>query len=107
MVEIKTRYDLSRMNSLYLVHPWLDTLLDMQNGVVVEDDVVPPPSPNTDGEEICDGDIDDGSSSLPEPESASLPAPVPMVPMDREMRARRLVARVDVRWITGGLRLIA
>ena len=65
MVEIKTRYDPSRMNSLYLVHPWLDTLLereDMQNGVVVEDDVVPPPSPNT----------DDDSSSLPEPESPSL-----------------------------------
>ena len=36
MVKIKTRYDLSRMNSLYLVHPWLDTLLereDVQGGV--------------------------------------------------------------------------
>ena len=28
MVEIKTRHDLSRMRSLYLVHPWLETLLD-------------------------------------------------------------------------------
>ena len=98
MVEIKTRFDLSRMNSLYLVHPWLDTLLEregMQNDVFVEDDVVPPPSPNTDDEEICDEEIDDDdSSSLPEPESPSLPAPLHMAPMDRETRARRLVARL-------------
>ena len=95
MVEIKTRYDLSRMNSLYLVHPWLDTLLEregMQSGVVADDDV--PPSPNTDGEEIYDEEIDDDSSSLREPESPSRPALVRMVPMDRETRARRLVARL-------------
>ncbi|KAF8555025.1 TPR-like protein [Imleria badia] len=30
MLEIKTRHDLSRMNSLYLVHPWLETLLDRE-----------------------------------------------------------------------------
>ena len=95
MVKIKTRYDLSRMNSLYLVHPWLDTLLereDMQSGVFGVDDVMPPPSPN---EEICDDEIED-SSSLHESESPSLPAPVRMVPMDtqRETRARRLVARL-------------
>jgi len=97
MVEIKTRYDLSRMNSLYLVHPWLDTVLereDIQSGVFVEDDVVPPRSPDTDDEEIRDEEIDDDSSSLPEPESPSLPAPVRIVPMDRETRARRLVARL-------------
>jgi hypothetical protein len=125
MVEIKTRYDLSRMNSLYLVHPWLDTLLEhegMQSGVFVEDDVVPVPllSPNADDEEICDDAIDDDSSSFPEPEPSSLPAPALMVPMNRETRARRLVARlhlvhslsrwhrrVDVRWVTGGWWLIA
>ena len=97
MVEIKSRYDLSRMNSLYLVHPWLDTLLereDMQSGIFVEDNVVPPPSPNTDDEGICGEEIGDTSSSLPESESPSFPAPVRMVPMDREMRARRLVARL-------------
>ena len=97
MVEIKTRHDLSRMNSLYLVHPWLDTLLereDMQNGAFAEDDDAPPPSPSTDDEEICDEEIDDDSSLLPEPESPSLPAPVRMVPMDRETRARRLAARL-------------
>ena len=55
------RYDLSRMNSLYLVRPWLDTLLEhegMQRGVFVEDEVMPPPSPNMDDEEICDEEID-------------------------------------------------
>jgi hypothetical protein len=97
MVEIKTRHDLSRMNSLYLVHPWLDTLLeheDIQSCVLVEDDVVPPPSPNTVDEEIWDEEIDDDSSSLPESEHPSFPAPARMVPMDRETRARRLVARL-------------
>ena len=46
-LEIKTRHDLSRMKSLYLVHPWLETLLErdnMQSDAFVEDDVVPPPS---------------------------------------------------------------
>jgi hypothetical protein len=94
-VEIKTRHDLSRMKSLYLVHPWLETLLereDMQSDAFVEDDLAPPPSPNTDDEEISDED--DDSSSLPEPESPSLAAPVPIVPMDPETRARRFVARL-------------
>ena len=66
----------------------------MQNGAFVEDDVAPPPSSSTDDEEICDEEIDDDSSLLPEPESPSLPAPVRMVPMDRETRARRLAARL-------------
>ena len=96
MVEIKTRYDLSRMNSLYLVNPWLDALLereDIQSEVFVAGDVVPPPSPNTDDEEISDEETNDDSSLL-EPESPSLPTPVRMLPMDRETRARRLVARL-------------
>ena len=84
----------SRTKSLYL---WLDTVLereDMQSGAFVEDDVVLPPSPSTDDEEICDEEIDDDSSSFPKPESPSLPAPVRMVPMDRETRARWFVARL-------------
>jgi hypothetical protein len=95
MVEIKTRFDLARMSSLYLVHPWLATLLEregMQGGVSVQDDVVPPPSPGTDNEEISDED--DDSSSLPETGSPSIPAPVRMVPMHPETRARRFVARL-------------
>ena len=64
----------------------------MQSGVFPDDDV-PPPSPDTDGEEICDEDIDDDSSSLPQPESPSLQLPC-VAPMNRETRARRLVARL-------------
>ena len=99
MVEIKTRHDLSRMNSLHLVHPWLDTLLEreeMQSGTFVEDDVGPLPSPNTDDEELLDEDVidDDDASSLSGPESPSRPAPMHRIPMDRETRARRLVAHL-------------
>jgi hypothetical protein len=93
IVEIETSHDLSQMNSVYLVHPWLDTLLEREGvlgGVFFEDNIVPPSSPNTHDEES----FDDGSLALPEPESSSLPAPVRMVPMDRETRARRLVAHL-------------
>ena len=88
-VEIKTRHDLSRMKTLYLVHPWLDTLLERG-----EHDIVPPPSPDTDDEETYREEFDDDSSSLSEPESPSLPGPVHMESTDRETRARRLVARL-------------
>jgi len=96
-VQIQTKQDLSRMNSLYLIHPWLDTLLDcgdMQGDTYTGDDVAPPSSPNTDDEEISDEEIDDDSSSLPEPESPSHLARARMVPVDMETRARRLVARL-------------
>ncbi|KAF8548319.1 hypothetical protein OG21DRAFT_1489483 [Imleria badia] len=95
MVEIKTRQDLSRMKSLYLIHPWLGTLLDreeMQSGPFIEDDVTPPHSPHTDDGEVSDEEIDDDSLSVPEFKSPS--APVSTVPMDKETRARRLAARL-------------
>ena len=79
MVEITTRSDLSRLNSLYLVHPWLDTLLeheDIQSGILVEDDTMPQPFPDNNNEEICDDEIDGDSLSLPEPELPSFPTPV-------------------------------
>ena len=98
LVEIKTRQDLSRMEPLYLVHPWLDTILDrgaMHRGTVVEDDTTPPPSPDTDDEETLDEEIEDDSAFLPEPELPPLPPPSQAtMPADREMRARRLVARL-------------
>ena len=53
------------------------TLLEcegMQSGIFLDDDV-PPPSPDMDGEEICDKDINDDSSLLPQPESPSLQLP--------------------------------
>ena len=82
------------MKSLYLVHPWLETLLereDTQSDRFAKDDVAPP-SLSTDDEEISNED--DDSSSEPEPEPPSIPSPVHVVPMDAEMRAQRLVARL-------------
>ncbi|KAF8130833.1 hypothetical protein EV363DRAFT_1399284 [Boletus edulis] len=37
-VEIQTRYNLSRANSLHLIHPWLDTFLEHEKSAFVEDD---------------------------------------------------------------------
>ncbi|KAF8128141.1 hypothetical protein EV363DRAFT_1170736 [Boletus edulis] len=84
------------METLYLIHPWLETVLDrgdIHSGALMEDDVAPPPSPLTDGEEIDDEEIDDDASSFAEPELPS-PVLVRMIPMDKETRARRLVARL-------------
>ncbi|KAG6377905.1 hypothetical protein JVT61DRAFT_14694 [Boletus reticuloceps] len=69
--------DLSQMKSLYLVHPWLDSLLeqdDAHSGALVEDDV-PPPSAYTDDGEISDEEFDDDTSPLPGPELPSYAAP--------------------------------
>ena len=96
LVEIKTRQDPSRLKSLYLVHPWLDTLLDredMQSGAFVEDDIVEPSSPTTDDEDISDEEIDGDSPPLREPQSPLTPL-MDTEPVDRETRALRLIARL-------------
>ncbi|KAF8120743.1 hypothetical protein EV363DRAFT_1188214 [Boletus edulis] len=85
------------MKTLYLIHPWLETVLereDTHGGALIEDDVVPPPSPLTDGEEIDDEEIDDDVSSFAEPQLSPHPAPIRMPSMSKETRARRLVARL-------------
>ncbi|KAF8129811.1 hypothetical protein EV363DRAFT_1336621 [Boletus edulis] len=90
-VEIRTKHNLSRMNSLYLVHPWLDTLLqhgNMHSSAIAEDDE------EIFGEDTDDEESDDDLSSLSEAESPSSPAPVQLIPVDRVMGARRLVARL-------------
>ncbi|KAF8436838.1 hypothetical protein L210DRAFT_3631882 [Boletus edulis BED1] len=97
MVEIRTRQDLSRMKTLYSIHPWLETVLereDIHGGALIEDDVAPPPSPLADGEEIDDEEIDDDVSSFAEAQLPSHPVPVRMPSMSKETRARRLVARL-------------
>ena len=118
MVEIKTRHDLSSMESLYLVHPWLDTLLEREakSNVIVKDDVAPLPSPNTDDDEISDEGIEDDEKffgvddndndndeffdahddfpSLAELELPSQHTPMHMVPVDRATRAQQLVTRL-------------
>ena len=103
-MEIKSGCKLSRMNSLYLIHPWLDMLLergDVQSGVSVEDDIVSPPSPNTDDEAISDQEVDDeeeiSEEEIDDDSSSELefPSLTPArMPMDRDTLARRLVARL-------------
>jgi len=93
IVKIGTKDDLSRMDSLYLVHPWLDILLEREDksGGIVGEDVLPPSSPDTDDEEVYSNDE---AEYLPESESPSHPAHVRMIPMDKETRARLLVAHL-------------
>ena len=98
-LEIRTRHDLSRWKFLYLVHPWLDALLDHEDA---EDHEMPFPSLYPDDDEISDDesdeededDEDDDASLLPEPSSPSHAVPVHMAPVDRETGARRLAARL-------------
>ena len=94
-VDIKTRQDLSRLDSLYLVHPWLDALLgrqDMQS--VVEHDVTHASSLSVDDEDESDEEIEVDVWPHPGPKSHPCPAPMETAPMGREMRALRLVARL-------------
>ena len=104
MLEVKTKYDLSQLNTLYLVHPWLDTLLEQEDRrkIIAEQDVMQPDADGVDDENMSDNEINDNeefadeeffiddSPSLPQPDLSSPPAP----PMDRESRARRLVAHL-------------
>ncbi|KAN0101128.1 hypothetical protein V8E55_001112 [Tylopilus felleus] len=115
MVEIKTKQDLSRLKSLYLVHPWFDILLDREetpSSAFVEDDEAEDSEeslPDTDdeddfdaggedvsdeGEDDSDEEGEDGSPPLRERKSLSPLARVDMAPMDRETRALRLIARL-------------
>ncbi|KAI9460061.1 hypothetical protein HD554DRAFT_2041709 [Boletus coccyginus] len=77
MLKIITKDDLFQMNSLYLVHPWLDTLLEHedQGDRIMEEDIEPL-LPDSDNEEIHDdgGIYDDEAEYLLELESPSHPA---------------------------------
>ncbi|KAF8555063.1 TPR-like protein [Imleria badia] len=97
MLEIKTKQDPTRLNSLYLIYPWLDVLLDredMYTGEFMEDDVEEPSSPGADDEDVSDEEAEDDFASLHEHEPPSPPARTDTVPMDRETRALRLLARL-------------
>ena len=103
MLEISTGDNLFQWTSLYLVHPWLDALLDHED---VEGDGMPLPSPYPDeitddgsyGEDEDDegeiDDEDDDASLFSEPESPSHAVLVHMAPVDRETAARRLAVRL-------------
>ena len=102
-LDIRTGDNLSRWASLYLVHPWLDALLDED----AEDHEMPLPSPHLDDDEISDDESDDeddddgetddedeDASLSSEPESSSHAVPARVAPVDRETRARRLAVRL-------------
>ena len=103
MVETKTKQDLSRMAPLYLIHPWLDSLVEREDrGSINTEEDAPPPSPNTDDEifsgeykdedkELSDGDTDEHFLATSTPKSQDTPM---ATLMDRETGARRLVARL-------------
>ena len=115
VVEIRTTEDLSRLDSLILVHPWVDFLLDRQPvGSIIQTT----PEENTDNPSFMLGDL----SSLPLPsnttsvakrtrgawiaarlglpfgarprDAASLLSPSPLSLTDRRTQAFRLVARL-------------
>ena len=103
MVDIKTKLDPTRLESLYLVHPWLDVLLDCEEtqiGTFAEDEEASLPDTNDEDDSDAEGEDDsdaevgsEGSPPLREHNSAS-PLSEDMAPMDRETRALRLIARL-------------
>ncbi|KAF8547212.1 hypothetical protein OG21DRAFT_1472561 [Imleria badia] len=81
IVEIKTEEDLSRMDSLYLVHPWIDFLLDRQPvGSVIET--------------IPEGNTDDRFSSMAE--LPSLPGASNISSAAPQTRTARLASRLGL-----------
>ena len=98
-VEIKIKLDPSRLNSVYLVHPWLDALLgrddtDIQSDTFEAHDIAEPSSPDRDDEDVSDDDMEDDASPPPEPKSPSQFASIDTTPVDRERHALQLVARL-------------
>jgi hypothetical protein len=82
VVEIKTEEDLSRFGSLYLVHPWIDFLLDRQPVGSVADTIPVIPEENADDRSSSIGEL----SSFLGPPGIGSAAP--------QTRAARLVARL-------------
>ena len=104
-LEIKTKRDLSRMQTFYLIHPWLDTLLEREDrrNVTAEGASMALPSPSVDDEEISDDEVTDDDEIIDDEDEElddAAPHPQPQLssrgahPLDREMRARRLVAHL-------------
>ena len=119
IVEIKTKEDLSRFDSLYLIHPWIDFLLDRQ---LVRSATETTRDENTDARSFSIGESwlfpgssdfvpvakqtpaarlaarlglpFGGRSAMPLLDAPSLRPPSSISPFDNQVRAFRLVARL-------------
>ena len=81
VVEIRTQEDLTRFDSLYLIHPWIDFLLDRQPvGSVTET--------------IPDGDMDYRSPLIGD--SSPFPGPSNTTSMAEQMQVARLAAQLGL-----------
>ena len=119
VVEITTKEDISRLDSLYLIHPWIDFLLDRQPiGCVMETileeehanrqstKLLPSSSPvSPKARSIPPGRraarlvaklsrTFSGQPAIPPPDAASLLPPSSLSETDKKTRALRLVARL-------------
>ena len=119
VVEITTKEDISRLDSLYLIHPWIDFLLDRQPiGSVMETileeehanrqstKLLPSSSPvSPKARSIPPGRraarlvaklsrTFSGQPAIPPPDAASLLPPSSLSETDKKTRALRLVARL-------------
>ena len=81
VVEIRAKEDLSRFNSLYLIHPWIDFLLDRR-----------PVGSAT--ETIYDANLDCRSSLMGD--LSSIPGPSNVTSVAKQTRAARLTARLGL-----------
>ena len=85
IVEIKTEEDLSRLDSLYLVHPWIDHLLDRQPvGSVLET--------------IPEGNTDDQASLMGEIPMFHPPSDISSTPS--QTRTARLASRFGLSFVS-------
>ena len=99
IVKIRTEEDLSRCSPLYLVHPWIDFLLDR---LPVESIIEMIPEENTEDQYSCIGELP--PSSLPGPSNVtsatrgkdigSLPPPSSVSQEDKLIRASQMIARL-------------
>ena len=102
MLQVRTRHDLSQWKSrLYLVHPWLHALLEREDGTTEDDVPLSSPYPDISDDGSDDEDEDEETNnhnsntlSISQRESSSRAAFTHFAPVDRTMRARRLVARL-------------
>lgn len=79
---------------LYLIHPWLDTILGHADSEVPRgrEDYLP----NLEDNKLSDNEIMDDELSLPKPESHFAPAPMYIAPLiDKETRAYRIAALLE------------